>query len=155
MRRPDLFDRFRELGYDLAVPSHVEQNELIDADVRAMINGLLDRGTIRIIHSNGRREVLDFRSDLQGVGLGECDAMLTCIKMRRRGARAQCVLDDKMARAAARQIGIGHVGLVGLLGELASAGLVSARDMAGIVAALRGTNFRIGGDLLDGLARGT
>ena len=78
MRRPDLFDRFRDLGYDLAVPSHVEQKELVDADVRAMISGLLDRGTIRITHSNRRREVPDLRSNLQGVGLGECYAMLTC-----------------------------------------------------------------------------
>ena len=80
--------------------------------------------------------------------------MLTCIKMRRRGARVQCVLDDKAARAAARRIGVAHIGLAGLLGEPATAGLVSARDMAGIVAALRGTNFRIGDDLLDGLVGG-
>ena len=76
------------------------------------------------------------------------------LKMRRRAARAQCVLDDKAARAAARRIGVAHIGLAGLLGKLATAGLVSAQDMAGIVAALRGTNFRIGDDLLDGLVGG-
>ena len=74
--------------------------------------------------------------------------------MRREGQEARCVLDDKKARAAARRIGIAHVGLAGLLGEIASAGLVSMRDMGGIVAALRKSNFYIGDDLLDGLARG-
>ncbi len=63
-------------------------------------------------------------------------------------------IDETDARAAAKRIGIGYVGLAGLLGELASAGLVSAQDMRGIVAALRGTNFRISDDLLDGLVGG-
>ena len=154
MRRPDLFDRLRDLGYELAVPSHMGREELIGAEVRAMIGGLLDRDVIRIVHMNGRSEVLDFGEDLQGLELGECDAILTCVKMRREGQETRCVLDDKKARAAARRIGIAHVGLAGLLGELASAGLVTAQDMGGIVAALRRSNFYIGDDLLDWLERG-
>ena len=154
MRRPDMFDRFRDLGYDLVVPSHMAREELIDANVKAMICGLLDRGIIRIVGMNGRTELHDLRMKFQGLDLGESDAMLTCIKMQRRGTPVSCVLDEKGARAVAGQIGIKRVGLVGLLGELATAGLVSAQDMAGIVAALRGTNFRISGDLLDGLAGG-
>ena len=155
MRRPDLFDRFRDMGYDLAVPSHVESEELIGADVRAMIGGLLDRGAVRIVRMNRRDEVLDLGEDLPGADLGECDAILTCIKMRSPSARTRCVVDDKTARAAARRIGIEHVGLAGLLGELASAGLLTVQDMGGIAAALRRSNFCIGDDLLGGLARGT
>lgn len=103
---------------------------------------------------NRRREVFDFGENLQGLELGECDAILTCIKMRRRGVVARCVLGDKKARAAAGRVGIGRIGLVGLLGELASAGAVSAQDMGSVVAALRRSNFHIGDNLLDGLARG-
>ena len=66
----------------------------------------------------------------------------------------RCVLDEKHARAVAGRIGIGRVGLAGLLGELASAGLVTAQDAGGIAAALRGSNFYITDDLLGGLARG-
>ena len=113
MRRPDLFDRFRDMGYDLAVPSHVESEELIGADVRAMIGGLLDRGAVRIVRMNRRDEVLDLGEDLPGADLGECDAILTCIKMRSPSARTRCVVDDKTARAAARRIGIEYVGLAG------------------------------------------
>lgn len=153
MRRPGLFDLFRKLGYELTVPSHVEA-ELIDTDVREMIAGLVNQGTVRTVRMNGRRDVLDLGSNFQGIGFGECDAILACIKMRRRGARVQCVLDDKKARAAARKIGIEHIGLAGLLGELASAGLMTAQDMASTVAALRNTNFRITDDLLDGLVGG-
>ena len=154
MWRPDLFDLFEDLGYDLVIPSHVEREELIGVEVRAMIRGLLDRGTVRIAHMNGQREVLDFMMGFHKIGLGEGDAILACMKMQLKGVGACCVLDEKDARAAARLIGIRHVGLAGLLGELASAGLVTAQDMAGIVAALRGTNFRISDDLLDGLAGG-
>ena len=154
MRRPDLFDRFRELGCELAIPSYVERDELISADVRKMIGGLLDRGTIRIVRMNRRREVIDFAPTLRRIGIGESDAILTCIKMRLRGEEACCVLDEKEARAAARRIGIRHIGLAGLLGEIASAGLVSAWDMDGIVASLRKSNFYIGDGLLDGLAGG-
>ena len=149
-----MFDRFMDMGYDLAVPSHMEREELIGSNVRAMIGGLLDRGAVRIVHMNRRGEVLDLGEDLPGADLGECDAILTCIKMRSMSARTRCVVDDKAARAAAKQIGIEYVGLAGLLGELASAGLVTARDMGGIVAALRRSNFYICDDLLDGLARG-
>ena len=53
MRRPDLFDLLVDLGYTLAVPSHVEREELIGADVRAMIRDLADRGIIRIVSMNG------------------------------------------------------------------------------------------------------
>ena len=142
------------MGYELAVPSHVEREELIGADVRAMIHDLLGRGIIRIARANSRKEVLDLRANLHEIGLGECDAILTWIKMRRRGEGARCVLDDRKARAAARRIGIEHVGLAGLLGELASAGAVPASEMGQIVDALRRSDFRIRGDLLDGLGGG-
>ena len=154
MRRPDLFDLFRGLGYGQVVPSYVEREELIGVDVRAMIRSLLDRDVIRIATLNQRGELHDFMMKFQGLDLGESDAILTCVKLQLRGAPASCVLDERGARAVAKQVGIRRVGLVGLLGELATAGLVSARDMDGIVAALRGTNFRISDDLLDGLARG-
>ena len=74
--------------------------------------------------------------------------------MLRRGEGARCALDDRKARAVARRIGIRHVGLAGLLGELASAGLATAQDMGGIAAALRKSSFHMGDDLLGGLARG-
>ena len=57
--------------------------------------------------------------------------------------------------AAARHIDIRYVGLAGLVVEPAFAGAVTAQDMGGIAAALRKSNFHIGDDLLDGLARGT
>ena len=63
--------------------------------------------------------------------------MLTCIKMRRMGEDVRCVLDEKDARTMAGRIGIGRVDLAGLLGELAPAGLVTARDAGGMAAALR------------------
>ena len=154
MRRPDLFDRIAALGYDLVIPSHVERDELVRPEVRAMIGGLLDRGAIRTVHMNRRREVLDFMMKFHKIGIGESDAILTCMKMHLEGVEAYCVLDETDARAAAKRIGIGYVGLAGLLGELASAGLVSAQDMRGIAAALRETNFRISDDLLDGLVGG-
>ena len=154
IRRPDMFDLFRNMGYELAVPSHVEREELIGANVRAMIRDLLDRGTVRIVRANSRKEVLDLRANFHGMGLGECDAILACIKMRRSGEGARCVLDDKKPRAAARQIGIDHVGLAGLLGELASAGAVPASEMDRIVEALRRSSFYMGDGLLDGLGCG-
>ena len=153
MRRPDLFDRLVDLGYTLAVPSHVEREELIGADVRAMIRDLADRGIIRIVSMNARVEVYNFMTGSHKMGLGEGDAMLTCIKMRRMGEEVRCVLDEKHARTVAGRIGIGRVGLAGLLDELASAGLVTAQDAGGIAAALRRSNFYITDDLLGGLAR--
>lgn len=153
MRRPDLFDLLVDLGYTLAVPSHVEREELIGADVRAMIRDLADRGIIRIVSMNGRVEVYNFMTGSHKMGLGEGDAMLTCIKMRRMGEEVRCVLDEKHARTVAGRIGIGRVGLAGLLDELASAGLVTAQDAGGIAAALRRSNFYITDDLLGGLAR--
>ena len=143
-----------DLGYELAVPSHVEREELIGVDVRAMIADLLGCGAIRIVRMNGRREALDLGAKFYGMDLGESDAILTCIKMRRRGEGARCVLDEKKARAAAREIGIERVGLAGLLGEMASAGTVPADEMSRIVDALRRSAFRIRGDLLDGLGGG-
>ena len=154
MRRPDLLYRFCELGCDLIVPSHVEREELIDENVRVMICDLVDHGTIRIVRMNERGEALNFGAKFRGMDLGESDAILTCIKMRRAGQEARCVLDDKKARAAARLIGIRHIGLAGLLGELASAGTVTAHEMDKIIATLRRSDFHIRDDLLDGIARG-
>ena len=142
------------MGYELAVPSHVEREDLIGADIRAMIADLLGRGTIRIVRMNRRREALALGAKFHGMDLGESDAILTCMKMRRRGEGARCVLDEKKARAAAREIGIEHVGLAGLLGGMAYAGTVPADEMGRIVDALRRSDFRIRGDLLDGLGGG-
>ena len=154
MRRPDLFDRLVDLGCNLAVPSHVERGELIGAGVGAMIHDLADRGIIRIVGMNSRGNVYNFVAEFHKMGLGEGDAMLTCLKMWRMGEEVRCVLDKKSARTAAGRIGIRHVGLAGLLGELASAGLVTAQDAGGIAAALRKSNFRITDDLLGGLTDG-
>lgn len=154
IRRPDLFDQFRKLGYKLAVPSHVYREEVISADARTMIGDLVDRAAVRIVCVNRRSEVVDFKERFQGTGLGECDAILSCIKMRRRGENARCVLDEKGARAAAAQSGVERVGLVGLLGELLSSGTVTAQEMGRMATALRRTNFRVSDDLLGGLTRG-
>ena len=154
MGRPDLVDRFGKLGCELAVPSHVCREELIGADVRAMIVDLVDRGAMRTVRMNRRSEVLDLEERFQGTGLGECDVILTCIKMRRRGKDARCVPGEKGARAAAEQAGAERIGLVGLLGELLSSGIVTARAMDRMAAALRRTNFRVSGALLGGLTRG-
>ena len=81
-----------DLGYGLAVPSHVEREVLIGADVGAMIRGLLDGGIVRIVHANSRKEVLDLASKSRGLEPGECDAILACIKMLRRGEGARCAL---------------------------------------------------------------
>ena len=143
-----------DLGCNLAAPSHVERGELIGADVRAMIRDLLGRGTIRIVNMNSRGDVYNFVGEFHKMGLGEGDAMLTCIKMRHMGEDVRCVLDEKDARTAAGRIGIRYIGLAGLLGELVSAGLVTARDAGGIAAALRKSNFRITDDLLGGLTDG-
>ena len=99
-----MFDRLGEPGCELAVPSHVCREELISADVRAMIADLVDRGTMRIVCMNRRSEVLDLEM-FQGAELGQCDVILTCIKMRRRGD-TRCVLDEKGARVAAGQAGV-------------------------------------------------
>ena len=80
-----MVDRFGKLGCELAVPSHVCREEVIGADVRAMIVDLVDRGAMRTVRMNRRSEVLDLEERFQGTGLGECDVILTCIKMRRRG----------------------------------------------------------------------
>ena len=65
------------------------------------------------------------------------------------------MLDGKGARAtAAGRTGIGHAGLAGLPGELASAGGVPAHEMNRMAAALRRPDFRVRSSLLDGLAGG-
>lgn len=52
-----------------------------------MIANLLERGTLRIADMNGRNEILRFMTRFQGIELGECDAILSCLKMRHQGER--------------------------------------------------------------------
>ena len=52
-----------------------------------MIANLLERGALRITDMNGRIEILRFMTRFQGIELGECDAILSCLKMRHQGER--------------------------------------------------------------------
>lgn len=153
MHRPDLIDRFKETGYEQVAPPYAE-HEPTGAGVGTMIANLLERGTLRIADVNGRNGILRFMTRFQGIELGECDAILSCLKMRHQGEEARCVLDDKGARTAAEQAGIKYVGFVGLLGELSSTGIMTGSGMEGVVAALRKSNFRIKDSLLDGITKG-
>ena len=70
-----------DLGYELAIPLHVESEELIGADIRAMICDLLGKVTPHRAHTAAVRCLILARIFMKQAR--ERDAILACIKMRR------------------------------------------------------------------------
>ena len=94
---------------------HVVESELLDNNTGKITEKYVQRSTIQILKKNTVEEIQEFRKDFPGLGLGECDSMLTYQKLRDAGERVYCILDDGKAREKAAELGIEFTGLVGLL----------------------------------------
>ena len=81
------------------------ESELFDNNTSKITEKYVQRSTIQILKKNTVEEIQEFRKDFPGLGLGECDSMLTYQKLRDAGERVYCILDDGKAREKATEPG--------------------------------------------------
>ena len=145
---PELVEKIALLGHDLAIPSHVVESELLDNNTSKITEKYVQRNTIQILKKNTVEEIQEFRKDFPGLGLGECDSMLTYQKLRDAGERVYCILDDGKAREKAIDLGIKFTGLVGLLQMMKQKNVMNHDDIGKIVKLLKDSNFRFPADVV-------
>lgn len=148
IHRPDIVDKILLLGHDLVVSSHIINDELIDnATLKATRKKVIE-GKIQILDKNSIEELEEFRKRVPGIGLGECDSMLTYQKLIDEGEKAYCILDDRKARTKAAKLGIRFMGLVGLLKIMKNRNIMSSDEIEIVVRALNDSSFRFPPDVV-------
>lgn len=124
------------------VTSHVDA-EIIDPRSRGILDGFIEDGRVATLRINTGREIREFQRLHRGMDDGETDVVLACRKIALDGGSARGVLDDLKGRAAARKAGIEFTGLIGLLGDLGSRGILGEREYGEIVRDLKHSKFRL------------
>ena len=139
---PKLIEKIGQLGHELAVPSNIMKRELLDKTTLQTTEKYVQSKTIQILNNNTVEEILEFQKDYPGLGLGECDSMLTCQKMRVAKQTVYCILDDGKARSKASELGIEFTGLIGLLKMMKKRNVMSPEEIDDVVKLLKKSNFR-------------
>ena len=141
--RPDLIDKMLMLGHDLMIPKYIADVELSSAKVKRRLGEMVESGKIKILEETPEAEMLEFWRDFPKVGSGESHVMVAYRKAVNANQAAYCILDDRRARAHAARNNVEYTGLIGLFGLLKKRGILTAREIDEIIAALRNTNFRL------------
>lgn len=145
---PDLINKILQLKHDLIIPSHVANEELLDKGTFESVQKFVATKQIRISELNTRTEVEDFQKSHPGLGLGECDTMLTYQKLNDGTENVYCILDDGLARSKAESLSIEFTGLLGLLKIMSERDIMTKDDANDVVEMLRQSNFRIPKDFV-------
>ena len=145
-RRPDLVDAILKLDPDLVVPSIVFERELKDRLVSLGVDRCIAEGKMRILGVSTEEMIIKFGSrvskSIKKHVLGEFDVMVTYQKVVQESSSVRCVLDDGGGRSIASDLCIEHIGLLGLLDELADNGIMDRREIDDVKTALRDGGFR-------------
>ena len=145
---PELIDKIRLLGHDLAITSYVVESELLDKNTSKITEMCVQSGKIQILKNNPVKEILEFKKDFQRLGMGECYSMLAYQKLRDAGEVVYCILDDHKARKIAKELGIKFTGLIGLLLMMKQKDMMSSYEFDKVVKLLKDSNFRFPADVV-------
>ena len=140
---PEMFEKIAKLGHSLAIPSHVLGDEILDGPTLRATKRLVAQGTIQILGQNSAEEIAAFKERFLGLGAGECDAMLSCLKLSGGKDRVYCILDDGRARARARDLNIKFTGLLGLLKMVKDRGIMEPGEVCRVLEMLKNSRFRL------------
>lgn len=117
--------------------------EILDKSTQKMIKNTISENKIQILEKNSMEEVKRFQYNTPRLGLGECDVMLSYLKIRREGEKAYCILDDRRARNKASDLGIHFTGLIGLLTMIRDRSIMSQSEVDKVIQELRDSGFRL------------
>ena len=145
---PILIDKILRLGHDIVIPYHVINVELLDEFTLKTTRQMIKQGKIHVLKQNSLDEIKRFQKDSPGLGLGECDAMLSYQKLKCTTTKAYCILDDGKARTKATELGIKFTGLIGLLMMIRDRNIMNADDFGKIIKMLKDSNFRFPKDVV-------
>lgn len=145
---PELFDKIIQLGHDLAIPSHIMNSELLDKSTLKMVNEFIEQNKIKILNYNTIEEIREFQKDFPGLGLGECDSMLSYQKINNGKDKIYCIFDDGKARNKALELNIEFTGLIGLLKLIKDRNIMDSQEIENIVQMLKQSNFRLSADVV-------
>ena len=140
---PELIDKIRLLGHDLAITSYVVESELLDKNSSKITEMYVQNGKIQILNENTAEEILAFQKkfSMLYVGMGECYSMLAYQKLRATGKQVYCILDDCEARKIAKELGIKFTGLIGLLLMMKQKDIMSGYEFDKVVKLLKDSDF--------------
>ncbi len=143
INRPDLIDKILKLGHKLVIPSYIVKSELLDKSTREIICKFIKQKKIHVLKKNSFNEIQEFQKKFLGLGLGECDCILSYKKLNGNGEKYYCILDDKKARGKASELDIKYTGLIGLLKLIKNRNIMSSDEINHVIILLKKSNFRI------------
>jgi len=139
---PDLINKILELGHELVIPSHILKSELLDKSTLKLTQKFVKEEKIQILEKNSLEEIQEFQKDFPGLGLGECDSMLSYQKLKGDGDKVYCILDDGKARSKASELDIEYTGLIGLLKLIKDRNIMNSDEIDEVITMLKKSNFR-------------
>lgn len=145
---PDLIEKILQLGHELVIPSHIMKSELLDKTTLKITQSFVEKEKIQILEKNSIEEIKEFQKDFPGLGLGECDSMLSYQKLTSKEEKAYCILDDRKARTKASELKIEYTGLIGLLKMIKEREIMNSEEICEVVKMLKKYNFRFPADVV-------
>lgn len=145
---PDLIDKILQLNHNLVIPYHVMNVELLDSTTVEITKKLIHAKKLEVLNLNTNEEVIEFQKDFPGLGLGECDSLLTYQKTKNSGGTVYCILDDRQSRSKATELNVEFTGLIGLLRLLKERSIMTQKEIDDVVIRLRNSNFRLPADVV-------
>ena len=85
IRCPDLIDKILQLNHNLIIPYHMMNSELLDSTTLTITKQFIHVKKLKVLNLNTDDEVKEFQKDFPGLGLGECDSLLTYQKVNSKG----------------------------------------------------------------------
>jgi len=145
---PDLIFKILELKHELVITSHTFNEELLDESTLNAVNKFIKTEQITILDLNSLDEIRYFQKRYPGLGLGECDSILTYEKVKNKGTKVYCILDDGPARSKASDLNMEFTGLLGLLKIMNHREIMTKVEANNVVEMLKRSNFRIPTDFV-------
>lgn len=144
-----------EIGENLivldSVYNEVVNNEQPDSTIKSKIEALISRGILGKIESlNGEKEDL-IRRRYPTLGAGEINVLAYGENLHHQNINFWCVIDEKIGRRTAKNMGLPLTGSIGLIKILKKKKKLNKNKLKDIMAKIKESPFWIDEEILGGL----
>jgi len=142
-KRPELLYYLKEKNNELYMPNAVS-DEIKETDITyKLLYDLKTKKIIKNINTLDKNDILEFKNKHPYLNNGEIEVILWGIKLKNKGVRYCCVIDDGKARKIAQLYKIKFTGTLGLLNKMVDLEILSSEEKNKIINKLKDAGFRI------------
>ena len=142
LERPYYLEKLSSLGFEILVPQTILDEELLPK-TRSKVLKFIEKKIIKIL-PKAPQDIFDtLRRKYIKLGKGELEVLSWGLLLKQSNKEYTCVLEDKHARKAAKDLGLNLTGTLGLLNILERENLISPKEKNEALEILIRKGFRI------------